>query len=228
MWKVVVTKKCLPLNERKAGNDMGDRYRSFQEMADKEKEGKDFMRLVQHCPAPIVVVAPHGGGIEPGTSELAMAVAGDEFSYYCLVGLKGDDCWDLHVASTRMDDALLLDLLREKELAVAIHGCREHRPAVYVGGLESDLMTSILDSLQSAGVPALKERNHNRLGTHPANLCNRARSGRGVQLELTSGLRRKMFESLSMSGRSAPTPLFWKFAYAIRETLRGYWTEVIA
>ena len=206
---------------------MRDRYRSFSEMAENEEEGKDFLRIVMPRPAPIAMVAPHGGGIEPGTSELAMAIAGEEFSYYCLVGLKGEDCWDLHVASTRMDDGLLENILRESRTAIAVHGCREERSIAYVGGLDSDLITMILEELRTAGIPAIEERNHRRLGTHPRNVCNGGLSGKGVQLELTSGLRRGMFERLTMSGRKIRTPLFWRFVHAVQEPLRGYWKEVL-
>ena len=37
--------------------------------------------------ANIVIIAPHGGGIEPGTSELAIAIAGEELSFAVFEGL---------------------------------------------------------------------------------------------------------------------------------------------
>jgi phage replication-related protein YjqB (UPF0714/DUF867 family) len=35
-------------------------------------------------------VAPHSGGIEPGTSEVADAVASDEFGFYAIEGRPRD------------------------------------------------------------------------------------------------------------------------------------------
>jgi phage replication-related protein YjqB (UPF0714/DUF867 family) len=37
------------------------------------------------------VIAPHGGAIEPGTTEVAEAIAGDRFSFYTLEGVKTRD-----------------------------------------------------------------------------------------------------------------------------------------
>ena len=57
---------------------MQDRYKNFLEVAGKEKEGTDFLVRWRECRDAVVIVAPHGGGIERGTSELAEAIAGDD------------------------------------------------------------------------------------------------------------------------------------------------------
>jgi phage replication-related protein YjqB (UPF0714/DUF867 family) len=47
----------------------------------------------------LAILAPHGGGIEPGTSELAEAVAGEGLSFYAFEGLKRSGNAVLHVGT---------------------------------------------------------------------------------------------------------------------------------
>jgi phage replication-related protein YjqB (UPF0714/DUF867 family) len=44
--------------------------------------------------AGLAVVALHGGGIEPGSSEIANDIAGEESSFYAFEGLKAPDNTD--------------------------------------------------------------------------------------------------------------------------------------
>ncbi len=64
-----------------------DTYSSYVELSAAELEGVDY-RVLAQSRSTIVVLAPHGGGIEPGTSEIAWEVAGGEFSLYLFEGLK--------------------------------------------------------------------------------------------------------------------------------------------
>jgi poly-gamma-glutamate hydrolase-like protein len=73
--------------EQQAGN-VADKYRNFA-----------------------ALVAPHGGGIEPGTSELADAIAASDLSFYTFEGLKPSGNTDLHITSTRFDEPMCLTLL---------------------------------------------------------------------------------------------------------------------
>ena len=74
-----------------------DRYAGFAELAGHERLGTDYrIRLRSACPA-FAIVAPHGGGIEPGTSELAEAVSGEQLSFYAFEGLKRAGNAALHV-----------------------------------------------------------------------------------------------------------------------------------
>lgn len=38
--------------------------------------------------APVAIIAPHGGSIEPGTSEIAATIAGDSQSFYAFEALR--------------------------------------------------------------------------------------------------------------------------------------------
>lgn len=57
-----------------------DIYLNFNQLA--EKESKESYRILKvDKDSSVVVVAPHGGGIEPGTSEITREIAGKSLSY---------------------------------------------------------------------------------------------------------------------------------------------------
>ena len=64
-------------------------YAKFAELKDGERDGVDFrVCVVPREGASTVVVAPHGGGIEPGTSEVARMIAQDDLSLATFEGRK--------------------------------------------------------------------------------------------------------------------------------------------
>jgi phage replication-related protein YjqB (UPF0714/DUF867 family) len=190
-------------------------YASFAQLARYEREGVDYQRRWVRRASPILIAAPHGGGIEPGTSEVAAALAGEAHALYVFEGYKGEENQRLHVASTRFNDPQLNDLLAETEFVAAVHGCREAQPLVYVGGLHEAWVQQAIGLLRQAGFSAKWDKSHHA-GRFPANLCNRGRSGMGVQFELSHGLRRQMFASLTHTGRQYPTTILGHFASALQ------------
>ena len=76
-------------------------YGCYADLAVAQVEGADFSVCVQRRPeSPIAILAPHGGGIEAGTSEIARAVAGSEFNLYLFEGIRPAGNYDaLHLTS---------------------------------------------------------------------------------------------------------------------------------
>ncbi len=194
---------------------MRDHYASFFQLLLHEREGVDFRREVCARLSPTAVVAIHGGGIEPGTSEIARAIAGDDLSSYLFEGIKGRDNRLLHVGSTLFDDPCCLDLLARAETVVSIHGSGRPDPLVVVSGLADDLVVRLIENLKGEGFPSEHDRGAGA-GSSPANVCNRGRSGRGVQVEVSQGMRRLLFRGLTRQARREVTPAFWRFVAAVR------------
>ena len=197
----------------------GDRYASFAELAGSAREGQDYRRLVERRASEFAIVAPHGGGIEPGTSEIARALAGREFTLYCFEGVRPEGNDELHVTSHCFDDPACVRLATQAQTVVAVHGCAGEHEAVYVGGLDRGLKARLIEALEAAGFRA-RPGAGDHAGCYTGNVCNRGRSGRGVQLEITKGLRLAMFEALTWRGREITTPLFDRFVAAVRGELR--------
>jgi phage replication-related protein YjqB (UPF0714/DUF867 family) len=55
----------------------------------------------------------------------------------------------------------------------------------------------------------------------PNNLCNRGRSGAGVQLEISLGLRRLLFADLQARATRKPTALFHRLVSVLRFSLQA-------
>jgi phage replication-related protein YjqB (UPF0714/DUF867 family) len=165
-------------------------------------------------------MAPHGGGIEPGTSEISDAIAGDEHAFYAFEGLKVHGNAVLHLPSTSMDEPKCLWLAKMSETVISVHGCRGYGSIVYIGGLDSLLILKIHEHLPSEGFTVLRHPNPELQGRHPKNICNLSATSKGVQLEITVGLRRQMFSDLTIKGRKNPTKVFRRFVETIQQVLR--------
>src|SRR3982751_4822186 len=132
---------------------MADKYPNFDALSQNETAGIDFRLLVRRAKAAFALVTPHGGGIEPGTSEIADAIAAVEHSFYAFEGLKSSGNADLHITSTRFDEPLCLTVIRESDVVLTIHG--EHSEAdgegVFRGGLDDQLSHHVGAALQAKG-----------------------------------------------------------------------------
>jgi phage replication-related protein YjqB (UPF0714/DUF867 family) len=197
---------------------MGDKYENFAELDAAETEGRDYEIKLEKRDSPIVIIAPHGGGIEPGTSEIAESVAGDDFSFYAFEGVKDTDNEDLHITSIRFDEPKGLDLVRQSEIVVAIHGLRRRKTLIDVGGRDQTLRKKLISALTQAGFEARTDNSHHA-GSWRSNICNQGINREGVQLEISRGLRLTMFEGLNSKGRQQTKQPFHNLVEALRRVL---------
>lgn len=178
---------------------MADRYRDFAHLAANERPGFDYRIRMEDRASSVVILAPHGGMIEPYTSEIAEAIAGSDLSFYAFESLKDGAHGNFHITSHRFDEPKAIDIVGRSRTAVAIHGRRDDRTeAIWLGGRAIDLRDAIGASLQGAGFDA--EPNDRLPGLNPENICNRTLSGEGVQLELPRSLRRRLAEETKVLG----------------------------
>jgi phage replication-related protein YjqB (UPF0714/DUF867 family) len=198
---------------------MPDKYTSFKELAKSEREGVDFRIVIRDKRANTAVVAPHGGSIEPGTSEIAAAIAADDFSFYAFEGLKPEHNRDLHITSTRFDEPRCIRLIQSSLRILTIHGEGSEKSAVFLGGRDKEALSRIRGSLTARQFLVLRHENSGLQGCDTMNICNLGQSGAGIQLELAVGLRRRFFASLQAGGREKTTQPFFEFVGAVREAL---------
>jgi phage replication-related protein YjqB (UPF0714/DUF867 family) len=200
---------------------MADKYRNFEALARNERSGIDYDILVRRAQPALAIVAPHGGGIEPGTSEIADAVAESTHSFYTFEGLKSSGNKELHITSTRFDEPMCLTVLSHTDVVMTIHGehSQEDGEGVFVGGLDTELGDRIGASLRRSRFDVRVHEDPDLQGLEPRNLCNRGLSRAGVQLELSNAVRKTMFESLTRTGRKKTTRQFGIFVTAIQRAL---------
>ena len=194
---------------------MADKYNDFQRLSSVERMGVDFQIRIQHRSAAVAIIAPHGGKIEMGTSEIAAAIAADAYSFYCFEGIKPRHNGDLHITSTRFDEPKCLALISVCDLVVALHGCRGNDQTIYLGGRDENLRGAIHDNLDGAGFTTAPHANPDLQGVSFANICNNGRRRQGVQLEISEGLRFVLLEASQTDGAG----ILFCLASAIRRAI---------
>lgn len=182
------------------------------------QEGVDYRIIIQKRPSKVMILAPHGGSIEPGTSELAGAIAGEDFSLYCFEGIQPGGNENLHITSTNFDEPRCQEILSHAQHVLSVHGCSGGQEMIYIGGLYQTGKNEFYRALVAAGFPAA-EAHSSLAGRSPDNICNQGQSGHGVQFELTEGFRQTLFGDLTPSGRKHPLPPFHAFVSVCRELL---------
>ncbi len=199
------------------GNQMSNSYESFGDLSAREIEGQGYRIRANRRGKRVLVMALHGGQIEPGTTEIAEAIARDDFSFYSFEGIKPNGNGVLHIESHLFDEPRALEALKEAEIVVTIHGqANTVNEFVMVGGLNTDLKSEIEREQNRSGVGTLEPTDGLR-AIDVMNICNRGRSGKGVQLEISRRLRE------SLRGDKC---LLRKFGEAVRRGVRLYLEQV--
>jgi phage replication-related protein YjqB (UPF0714/DUF867 family) len=217
------------------GTDWGRRSRRHL-VDDQSRTGRaPFLRST--------VIAPHGGGIEGGTSELCLAiagyhpadlaptpVAGPVHDFWMFEGLMSGGNGALHVTSTHCDDTIARSLCAGSLNVVSLHGCQPEQAglepgaaAVLVGGLNSTFRQYLMEEFTAAGIRAVTASGEEEIaGIDPDNICNRTLLGMGAQLEMTTALRTAMFAAGKNTVADRATnllPSFWTFTAATRRAI---------
>ncbi len=106
-----------------------------------------------------IVMAIHGGGIEQGTSEIALATAGyhpatlatpvDGYGlhdFWLFEGLLPKKNGKLHVTASNYDEPIATELAQNARRCISLHGCRDEQAKgkIQIGGLDLELKDIVL------------------------------------------------------------------------------------
>jgi phage replication-related protein YjqB (UPF0714/DUF867 family) len=164
-------------------------YRSYRELADCEVEGQDYWIRTEIRDPRILIMAPHGGKIEPTTVEIAEAIAGMDYSFYCFEGLKANGNSVLHIESHLFDEPRALKAVEKADVVITVHGQIDQKDEfVMTGGLHTYLRSEIERQLEASGFQT-RPPAEGLMGTDPQNICNRGKLNQGVQLEISRKVR---------------------------------------
>lgn len=184
---------------------MADKYKNFSELQNGETEGIDYRICVAERESFAIIIAPHGGYIEPNTSEIAAAIAENFHSLYCFEGLRNRPHRELHIKSTNFDEPKCLGLIKRRKIVVAVHGLDRADETVKVGGIDIALRDTICTTLNAAGFISKVVTTGPHAGVASNNICNRGQTKKGVQLEIARGLRnalQRVDEDLNIFAKS--------------------------
>lgn len=207
------------------GPPSGDSFPNFASLSERYEEGVHFRIVERPGSAPVSVLAIHGGGLEPGTSELAKRIAQRDFNLYSFEALLPDPhLWIVgspnlnqvfHITSHKFDEPRALSLVQDSarsQKCLSIHGSKgDGTPAVCIGGRDVETGTRIASALGTlfASNPAF----HGWSVEHPCvrypakhsqNIVNRCVNG-GVQLEITNPGRRLLEDDAGLRDLMAET-----------------------
>ena len=204
---------------------MSDLYSSMIELQGKENDWSIEMNTNK---SNILSFAPHGGGIEAGSSELALLISQKlDCNYFTFKGKLPTNNSKLHVTSTRYDNPELLNLMRDVDYSISIHGYADNEYAqTLIGGSNEELKEIIKCHLRSRGFDVQDAPNH-LAGSKPNNITNKTKTGLGVQLELSTKQRRLFFSNDDFSRKVREDRYRWRaamyeYAQAIEYAVKEY------
>jgi phage replication-related protein YjqB (UPF0714/DUF867 family) len=165
-------------------------YKGFADLAKHQVRGKDYEIVVLSRPASqVAVIAPHGGDIEPGTSQIARAIAADDCHLYLFEGIRPSNNYaTLHLTSHLFDEPECLAIVGQCPIVIAIHGCKGIEESVFIGGRNIALKNHLAAAIRGVDVTAETD-GHAFPAMDITNICNRGITGAGIQLEFSAALR---------------------------------------
>ena len=197
-----------------------DYYTSMTQLERETKEDIDWKKETRDQGNQVLIVAPHGGNIEQGTSELTKLLAQQGgYDYFSFEATRPSNNTQLHVTSTHYDDPTLHQMVEGRSATISIHGAKGDDPIVFLGGAKSDLRDEIQSQLEIRGFTVQVPPEYLG-GLNENNFINKNENSTGVQLELTISLRKALFNNQDMSTSSRKnednwSPLMYQFADAL-------------
>lgn len=203
-------------------------YREFAELVLHTIKDKDYRFVITNSSSDVTVVSIHGGGIEPLTSELAAAIAGQQYNLYDLRGLRAQGNEMLRIPIARFDEVRLRSLMDRSQVGVSIQGIAGADTAIHLGGGNKRLRQITRQHLEGAGFET-GEPVSVRASHDPSLFFNWPARG-GVQIELTRAIREQMvtcpLEGFAWEDASRWQPIFHTFVKAVRAALAEYRAEM--
>lgn len=201
-----------------------DEYKSFEELAASEIENEDYTIHIEETDSNILLMAIHGGGIEPGTTELVKYIATkNNYAYYSFNGIKKQGNQKMHITSTNYEEPQALELVAKSVITLSFHGYnQEEKKHTYIGGLDKELAKKIKVSLKEAGF-SVSDSPKRFKGIKKANIVNKNQQKKGVQLELSTAQRMAFFKdnNLASKNRKQKETEFYKYTEAIENGLEN-------
>jgi len=155
-----------------------------------------------------IVMAIHGGGIETGTSEIALATAGFHpatlmpsadglglHDFWLFEGLLPKENGRLHVTASNYKDPIATEMVQNARRCISLHGCSDAQAdgRIQLGGLDVELRDIVLEELTAAHIKAEIATNPMLDGSRPDNIANKTLVGGCAQLEMGTSFRSGLY-----------------------------------
>jgi formylglycine-generating enzyme required for sulfatase activity/phage replication-related protein YjqB (UPF0714/DUF867 family) len=188
-------------------------YETFAELVQDASTHPDYEIRSRLGQSGVVVLAIHGGNLQPGTTQIADAVAGDVHSFYSFVSHRPEYDQTLYIPSIYFDEPTVVEMVSDAQVVLAIYGCQGRAEFVKVGGLDQERRKLIRAEFQQSGFTVEEDQER---GIDPSNICNLGRTGQGVQIEVSQGLRERL---ITTNGRIYDNTYLTRFVAALQRGL---------
>lgn len=137
-------------------------------------------------------------------------------------GVKPNSNGDLHINSTHFDDEEAINMVNQDQYALSFPGYKDNdNEIIYLGGKDKNFKNVIKKELQKEGFNS-KEAPSEIEGKDGNNMTNCTKQDAGVQIELTTKVRKAFFVEYNWSkskreNRENWTPKIYDMANAITE-----------
>jgi phage replication-related protein YjqB (UPF0714/DUF867 family) len=182
-----------------------------------------------------IVMAIHGGGIERGTSEIALAIAGyhpdtlvtavDGFGlhdFWLFEGLLPSDNGKLHVTASHYNEPIAMELVQNARRCISLHGCLDVQAngKIQLGGRDHELRDIVLEELTIARIPTEITTNSMLDGDLVDNIANKTKILGCVQLEMGTSYRSSLFgTNTRLQRKNTTNDQFWQLVEALRKAM---------
>ena len=168
---------------------------------EKTTEGVDWRKDTKHRESKVLIVAPHGGSIEQGTTELTKALA-DKGNYdYSFEGIRPKNNSELHVTSTHYDDPTLNQMI--KTVLQLFRFMAAGTEEIISWWAPFRFKKCYREATCGCGF-TVKVPPEYLGGQNNKNFINKGDNNTGVQLELTTALRKAFFKNGDTSTKIVP------------------------
>src|SRR5699024_6255047 len=103
--------------------------------------------------------------------------------------------------STNFDDPKLNEMTNRSQESISIHGFQGDKDTVYIGGQDKKMAHSIKKELEKEGFNVEKSTN-NINGRSSKNIINENDSGTGVQLEISTYMRKSLVKKDNLNRKT--------------------------
>ena len=182
-----------------------------------------------------IVMAIHAGGIEKGTSEIALATAGYHpatlipavdghalHDFWLFEGLLPSGNGKLHVTASHYDDPIARELVRNAWRCISLHGCTDAQAngTIQIGGRDHELREIVLEELTTARIPAEIAKDPMLDGDLPDNIANQTKIRGCAQLEMGTSYRASLFGAdTRVQRKHTINKKFWRLVKALRKAM---------
>ncbi|NGY84957.1 hypothetical protein F6Y03_31030 [Bacillus megaterium] len=189
---------------------MADLYANYAELSAVKVEGQDYQVRFEDNGSDILILSPHAGSIESGSTELIQAITDDmdKWNWYLFEGMQSSNNSELHITSTNFDEPRALNMLSKASRSVSIHGKSGDIADTAIGGIDAPLRNTIWKKLEEKGF-VVTRASGGIAGLEPENVVNRNLRGMGVQLELSTAQRKAFFTNDDFSRSNRTDPANW-------------------